>query len=308
MTYQYQHALPVPKHMSLRDRVRGAALPQGNARVELVDVNNIAVDSYQREIRSYKLRRMIREWDPTIVGYVHLSLRADGSLFVIDGQHRIEAVRHLQGKLGPHIEAIVREGLTSQEEAHFFAESQNPKRRTALTPDDLHRASVYAGNTDAMDIERIVTATGFRIGNDRKGDGLTRVRATQALEDTYERYGSTHLFETLEFLGNAWGTKFAPQREMVSGAAMFLAMYPDANMTSLAKRVRKELHEDWRRRAKSRAQNDRLSSSEGVACLLHSDYNRANARKPLASFEDTLRDHKAGIRSMASSAAKRGRK
>ncbi len=297
-----------PQQSVIRRVVRGDSLDSAarpkTARIDWIDVNDINADTYQREILDYKLKRMVREWDPSIVGYVLISLRADGSFFVIDGQHRVEAVRRLQGKIGPMIEAVVREGLTSTEEAHFFAESQDPRRRTALSPEDLHIARMHGGHLDTIAMNNAVAAAGYRIGRAEVGNDTCRLRAINAANKVQERYGAVTLHDALTFIRSVWGTEKSPEASLIHGVAMFMVMFPDANIHATARRMGKEIQEKWLRNAKARADAEHLNNAEGIASYMHTDHNRANRTKQLSNFEETLQNHQATLRSEASYRAK----
>lgn len=300
-------AQKLPKQSNLRQVFTDGTWEQSNtpsARIDHINVNDIEVPDYQRIIKDHKLKKLIREWSPARVGYVLLSLRADGRLYVVDGQHRVEAVRHLQGRIGPYIESIVREGMTSQEEAEFFAESQNPANRAQLLPEDIHRAAVMYGNADAIAVSNVVTAAGFYIGSRSAKDGTTRIKAVDAVKDIHKNYGAQTLYNTLMFYKSAWEPVTPPNQVLINGISLFFTLYPAANIESLLKVAAKQTSKDFLEDARKRAQTDRLSASQGVASLLCLLYNRRNSRKPLANFEEQLRNHSAAVRSAAARAAR----
>lgn len=274
------------------------AAPAPDATIQMIDVNDIEVPSYQRDIAGHKLKIMIRDWDPQKAGYVLLSLRADGNLYVVDGQHRVEAVRNLQGKIGPYIAAIVREGMTSQEEASFFA-LQSKKYQTTLKPEDVHKAMLEAGDVEALSVNRIAASCGYHIGAKGRHAGTGRIKAVSALYDIQEQYGPNHLDETLAFVAITWGTETPPTHTLLMGVALFYAMFPDANGSSLSKTAGKDSIEAFTRRCREHANSMKLSAPEGVAGWMHTVYNRRNSKKPLMNFEERLRDHKATLRSQA---------
>ena len=274
--------------------------PDGStSTIERLNVNDILVESYQREIKPYKLRKLIREWDPRAVGWVTISLRENGMLYAVDGQHRVEAVRHLQGKIGPYIDAVVVTGWSAQDEAHFFHKSQSPETRAAIMPEDTHRAAVYEGDPDALAIQQIVNRTGYRIGRDEANADLSRIKAVKSVNKVYEKFGGQVLADTLGFIGSTWGTRESPEQSLVAGVALFTVMYPQAKLHGLVKHVGKKSMDEWMKRARGRADNDNLSVAEGVASALRSDYNRANVRNQLPDFNDTLQDHRFSTRSAA---------
>jgi len=278
------------------------------ARTEWVNVNDILVEHYQREIKEYKLRRMLREWDPSIAGYIILSLRENGLLYVVDGQHRTEAIRRLQHRIGPYIKAVVVEGWSADDESNFFYKSQRPENRAALMPEDIHRAAVYAGDQDAIAIQRIVEHAGFRIGRAAPNTDATKINAVKSINTVYGKYGLGILAQSLDLIVSCWGASESPEHALIEGTALFFVLFPQANTPSLAKRVGKTPQKEWVTFAKANARNQRLTMTEGVASSLRSDYNRSNHAKPLLNFEDTLREHRFTMRSQASAEANRARK
>ena len=108
-----------PRRVNI-SKILDIAAPNATGSVERVNVNDIQAGPYQRPIRQAHIRRMVREWNSAQAGWIYVSRHANGALYVIDGQHRVEAVKTLQGKIGPYLDAIVVDGLSSTEEAEFF--------------------------------------------------------------------------------------------------------------------------------------------------------------------------------------------
>lgn len=290
-------------------RVRPLALtglvpgePDAPASIERINVNDINVASYQRGIKDAKLKKMIREWEPAKAGWVIVSRRADGALYVVDGQHRVSALAKLQGKMGPFVDAIVVEGWSLEQEANYFL-TQSAEFRSAILPQDIHNAALYAGDERAIEIDHIVTEAGFRIGRKGAEAGTTgEIRAVKALYSIYDRYGIGVLSNTLTIIASAWGTHCHPEQCVVSGAALFLGMYPEVDVATAHKRPALTPLAEWLREAKSKARGERLSMTEGVAAKLRADYNWKRSKNLLADFDDTLREHRSLIRSDANRA------
>ena len=275
---------------------------QADASLERVNANDIEIPNYQRDIRPAKLRRLIREWNPSLAGWIIVSRRANGALFVIDGQHRIEAVRHLQGKVGPYLDAIVVTDWSSTDEARFFAETQSPENRAALMPQDIHHAAVLAGDPDALTIQRVVSECGFRIGKRGADDPETgQLKPVREVNRIYERYGDRVLAQTLMLIRRAWGVHSHPESSVVAGVALFIAMYPQADLPPLAKRAAMMPIDEWVRAAKAHARAEGMTATEGVAYKLRTDYNhKRQAAGRLPDFGDTLKQHRSANRSQSS--------
>src|SRR5258708_7808516 len=50
---------------------------------------------YARPLREPRVKKLVAEFDPLGVGVLYLSMRDDGSYWIIDGQHRAEAARRV---------------------------------------------------------------------------------------------------------------------------------------------------------------------------------------------------------------------
>lgn len=272
------------------------------ARVEKIDVRTIQKDGYQRNLTETKVRKIMREYDPLILGLPELSRRADGSLFVIDGQHRITAIMRMDGDVSPLISAVVWTGLTPEQEAEKFAKSQDSRNRSAMLPESLHNAMVYARDLQAKRIEDVVHANGYRIGPGEEG---RRIRAVKNLYDIEERYGADMLDAVLTVIASAWGREAHPEGPLMSGVALFIGMFPDAKLNDLIRRVSKKPLEHWLVDVEDRRRVMRIrSKAEAVANLLHHEYNTTHHANPLPDFASTLRGHSSEIRSIATKKGK----
>lgn len=272
-----------------------------NAIIEMVDVNQIEVPSYQSEIVAPRLKRIIETFDPEKVGFVYLSLRENGKLYVVDGQHRVEAIRFLQRIVGPMVPAIVQTGMTTQAEAKFFTTQSATHRRT-VTPDNIHHASLEAGDQTALAIERIVRRCGYYMGN-RKQDGFGRLRPVSTVYEIAERYGYQVLADTLTFVTRTWGAGSSPEQALLHGIALFIGMFPGANLKSVEHDAGADDMKTFIADCK-RAGGRLYSSRERVALQLHTFYNRRNRKHSLPPFEERLQDHKFEIRAEASREAR----
>lgn len=102
-------------------------------------------DSYQRSIDIGPSQKLVRKiavnWDWGLCQPLIVAKRDDGSLWVVDGQHRLAAAR-----LRPDIYdlpcVVVHSAAASDEAAMFVALNQQRRPLTAL---DLFRASLEAG-------------------------------------------------------------------------------------------------------------------------------------------------------------------
>lgn len=120
-------------------------------------------ETYQRSVEGGVSQKQITEmainWDWRLCMPLLISRRA-GKLFVIDGQHRLEAAR-LRGDI-TYLPAVIFEFEDQRGEAELFLNA-NRKRRQVSKLDDFH-AAVAAGDAKSIAIRDVVAAAGLVVG------------------------------------------------------------------------------------------------------------------------------------------------
>ena len=109
-------------------------------------IGELNVDpSYQRSVENgpsrVLIRKIAREWDWSLFQLLVVSRRPDGALYVVDGQHRLEAAR-LRRDLYDLPCSVYDFATTGDEADAFVAINQQRKPLGAL---DLFRAAVEGG-------------------------------------------------------------------------------------------------------------------------------------------------------------------
>jgi hypothetical protein len=162
----------------------------------LVDYAAPAGDGYARPLSENRLRILRRDWDPMACSPLVISKRADGSLFVVDGNHR-RMVAFDKGILT--LPAQIFSGLTREREADLYV-----KLGTTLgqTPWTRFQSKLIAGDLESKDIVRIANYHGLEVNAISYMDG--RIQAIARLEGIYERGGPEGLDWTLGVLANAF--------------------------------------------------------------------------------------------------------
>ena len=182
------------------------ALPEG-AQINLdaageFDVLDIAVlrtdPAYQRELSMEKVNEFARAWSYKAAGSAIVGRRANGDLFIVDGQHRCAAAA-TAGKT--HIVAQVIESSGPEYEAGIRLLANT---RRADTPSERFRAQLAAGNPESLAIQAICEQFGTRIN--RSPDTRTGINSVSAVERIYRVDEGVLLTRTLEFIQDAFGT------------------------------------------------------------------------------------------------------
>lgn len=87
---------------------------------------------YQRPVNPKEVERLIQEWDERLLDPITVSFR-DGKFYVVDGQHRISAMREMNGGRGIMVNCKVYNGLTYEQEADLCYKLDKAKKRLSLS-------------------------------------------------------------------------------------------------------------------------------------------------------------------------------
>lgn len=132
--------------------------------LEWLAVGQLQIDStYQRTCDGAKSRmlivRMIKRWDWKLCQPLVVTRRIDGSLFVIDGQHRLTGVRE-RGDI-PHLPCVVIPATSPEEEAQAFVRLNTERQK--LTQPEIFAGMLAASDPDALATIKIMDETGWTL-------------------------------------------------------------------------------------------------------------------------------------------------
>lgn len=170
---------------------------QRTARLKWLRISDLQINPLaQRELNQARVDRLAAEFSLEAMGTPKVSLR-DGHAYVVDGQHRVEALRQLD--FGDDmLQCETYEGLTEAEEADLFLLTN-----TALPVSSIakYRTAITAGRSDECDVDRIVRAAGLVVTKEklpgaigavgtllrvyRTTDGKTLGRGLRIIRDAY---------------------------------------------------------------------------------------------------------------------------
>lgn len=195
-----------------------------------LDILNID-DAYQRTLNRSLVEKIVEHFDPAGVGLIAVSRRSDGTYWVIDGQHRVEALRLLGI---PTVMCIVEETEDQATEASVFMLRNTRKEVLAF---DKFRARLTAKDPDAVAIDATCRSYGFplaRCGGAAFSCVATVERIWRGIRAA-ER-GPATLKATLGLMRSAWGaTTPRPSGDITLALAIFLDRYgKDVDTSRLA--------------------------------------------------------------------------
>ncbi len=191
--------------------------------LQILRVDDLAIDpSYQKSsIRKALVQRIIENLDEGLLGELIVNQRTEArKYYVIDGQHRMLALRHLKV---PDVRCMVYAKLTLEEEARKFYEWNNNDSRKPTKPGENFKARITAKEPTALDITNIVYGLGLKIAFHGGGAANSTIASVSTLERIYKELGRDVLLRTLFLIKNSWnGDATALQYGFLNGISCFI--------------------------------------------------------------------------------------
>lgn len=185
-------------------------------------VSSLNVDpGIQRGLDRRRVSKMAEALDLDALGVVTVSHRANGTYHVVDGQHRIAAVR-LAGGDSVKVMCRVFDGLSSEAEARLFRLLNNTVKPQQI---DLFRIRVVEGDPVAVDIQRMIEANGWRLVFGTRPGAFVAVAAAERIY----RLDPVALEKTFNVVTRAWGhAQSSVDGRVIEGIGLVLARYGTA--------------------------------------------------------------------------------
>ena len=185
---------------------------------------DVRVPPYQRVPKPYRVKKIAEGFDPDKLDALKISQRADGSLWVIDGNHRLQAILAL-GWSDQLVPVRLLRGLSYQQEAALFAAQRDRSDPSAA---ESFRAALDAGDADAITVRTVCESLRLSVAfTSSRGSGMPRtVHAVAAAWTISRGEGEARLRRILGTVDRAWGAQsgvFAAQ--IIRGFNAFFARY-----------------------------------------------------------------------------------
>lgn len=190
------------------------------AQIRTIKLGDIRVSpTGQRELNMSRVKKILDNLDMERLGTLTVSAR-DGFFWLIDGQHRFNALKEYWGEGFEEweIEAWCYFDLTEEQEAEKFLQHNE-----VLTVDAYARfkVGVAAGRPVENDIDRIVRSLDLKV---TRQHGTGSISAVASLVKTYTRYGPQGLVQTLWTIREAFGDR-GFEAVIIDGVGLFRARY-----------------------------------------------------------------------------------
>lgn len=179
---------------------------------------------YQRPVNPKEVDRLVREWDERLLDPITVSFR-DGKFYVIDGQHRISAMRRMNGGNGVMVNCKVYNGLTYEQEAALCYKLDKAKKRLSLS--QATNALAESGtDPETSEIRQLVENCGFVWALGRSRGRTGEIVTTRALVNAYRLLGGAAFTRMLQLLWDTWeGDPRSLTAAILSGMALFVKTY-----------------------------------------------------------------------------------
>lgn len=205
------------------ERKRAYSEPLGDPpTIEWIKVDRLSIDAvYQRSTDNDASRRLIASiaanFDWRLCAPLVVSRRPDGTLSVIDGQHRTVAAK-MRADI-PHMPCCVFNYSGPEEEARMFI-SANRARKPMNRLDDFH-AALAAADEDALEIQRLVTEAGLSITRNTSSSAWKpgEIAFTASIASTLRKHGEQIVSAALTNIAEAF-----PDQKVVHSGSIFMGL------------------------------------------------------------------------------------
>jgi hypothetical protein len=223
----------------------------------------------QRQFRKAHGDRLAAELDLNKIGLPVINHR-DGIFWVLDGQHRVYALKQFGFKDADTLTCEVYEGLTDAEMADIFLGRDD---RRAVSPYDKFHVACTAGRKRENDIRRVVESNGLKIAQQREDNCIS---AVGSLGNVYDRCGDVVLGQVIRTLKNAYaGEPASFDRSLIEGVGLIYNRYNGrTNEKDLASRLAATSVRSLIRRAESQRERTGNQKSQCIAATIVDIYNK----------------------------------
>lgn len=256
-----------------------------------VTIDQVVIDgTYQRNLSMTWARKIAKDFDPEMFGKPLLARRSDGKYAVIDGQHRIAALRILYPNQSVTFQADLEINADTQtKQAKSFTARNTYVKRTS-SGDEL-RALIAGEDPEALQYQEILFGNGYRHkwGGGRTRPGEVGPYVFKSVRKFCRDTWASDLDGALKVWTAAWGVSgFPVDSALLVGIALVFRRFSNDirfNPDRLADRIRKKTPMALAADGNVRAQIDSTRKEYGARILLRNLFNqRLDPKNQLPEF------------------------
>jgi hypothetical protein len=248
-----------------------------NFTVEYIPVNELEVDrTVQRQfLDTRKVEKIVRNFNADALDVITVSWRNDVTKVILDGAHRVEAIRRVTSNTGEVLCRIFR-GLAREQEAQMFLDLNEGNKPTLI---DRFQVRKVAGDKVAVEMDEVLRSYGWKVVGGTAPGSFQCVGAAEKIflrgrdDDKYPDLFSNTIMVVTRAWENSVAGVMAPILEAISSILM---EYGDAVDVGRLERVLRNwsggphvLMEDGRTLARS----VRGRPAMGIATRIVDEYN-----------------------------------
>lgn len=175
----------------------------------------------QREIQPWKVKKIVKEFNPLLVNPIKVSFRS-GKYYVFDGQHTVAALKEVNGG-DCTVRCVVYYGLTEADEAELFIQQTGVSTRVSAA--DKMRVRFNYGGEVERDMVRAAEMAGVRV-DFTGGEAVNKCTAVKTLMECYKILDRRAFIDMLATIRATWdGVPGSFSKEVLKGMTKFFEVY-----------------------------------------------------------------------------------
>lgn len=199
-----------------------------------IPIENIKFADYQRELKPSKVKQIVKNFIPDIMGEPLISFRR-GEFWGIDGQHTIKACQEMGYK---ELVCRVLTGLTYEEECLRFVILNTG--RTRLTANQIFHGRVEEKDPNAVALVELFKKYGFSYNKNCSTRGENLIGTVNSFVHMQKNYGMDMVERVLKIIRRAWfGEADSLLASIINGLKTYLNEYSDCDDDILIKALEK---------------------------------------------------------------------
>lgn len=246
-----------------------------NPEQRAIELGKLKIDTaYQRMIDPKWVSWIVRNYDPMQVQRPKVSARKDGSFYVIDGQHTVEALKLKFLDESKPIYCDVFYDLTPEQEAKKFYEFNSNKKKVSFAA--MVKAKNIYGDKEAETFTKAVELADFKVGEVNRTRTPCVITAVSAAFQSFKELGGMKFCQMLRTIKNTWeGESWSVSSNMIKGMTLLYKTFEIAPKR-FADRLCDADHSDIKKEA---AQFYAVSSPKRYAMAIATIYNKRGHKK-----------------------------
>lgn len=253
--------------------------------MELIPMRSIRIDrAYQRPLNASWVNALVKTFDAKKVGELEVNIRPDGSIYLIDGQHRFEALRRTVENPNTEYIRCITNRLPQEAEPDLYLARNYFIRKTAKA--ETWEARIMAGDPTVLAIKDAADAAGFRLINKPQAHLNVGELSTASIENIRAKSTMESLVDLLDVLRQTYGTKYAMPARFVTGLSQFMGRFrddPNYDRRKLIATLNATTPDALLFQANGAKTMLSITNSTGIALAIHRAYNHSKQYK-LAAY------------------------